>query len=676
MKKIVVLTLVVAGGLAAKTLPGPIDIFQQPAFYGNAPRLICGSPGDSVFAFVWNKAGYPNGDIWLADIPSGKLRQLTHFNDNPTADRIEELQWFPDRQRLLFLWKGDIYSISPATRENPIAMTITPSCEMLPRISPNSRYVSFIRDNTLRLMDLRENREIELSETMAADWKVIGQYCTENQYTPYYWTPDETALVIPAYNGNFAGELMYFDLINQETRIITLSDNDDLLFRDIIWIQSKNRLVVDCLSGNLRQRSILWIDVESFKIDTVYNQTSELWCSNFGGKLYWLESGGKLLFGDIQNGYQHIFTIGPGQKSPISITRGKWNVFDYIVSNENDQIYFSANKDNHYEKHIYTIDRKTDKVLNLSYLRGSHDFVLSATGQYIVDIFSTPDIPQQLYLTRTFPVSKARLFLKPDVRIPNADNLKNALDKKTINPISGEDIYYKLWYPAGELSADKFPLIVFLNNSCGPVDGLHQWRKNNLISQWLSSKGYVVAEIDFPGLGWVPNASAPMDSLQPWKFQIQTIGYVLDELSNQEFIDMTRVGITGFGYNGYLSISALLERAGNFSVCVSIIPDNQWGATNGLYERIIYREMAERGLNFDFKSPDIAGRLRGKLLLIYGKNCALAPLLDSESFIRRMVNSRKRIDFIHYPWENTVIRSDQTYIDLLYKLLEYFDRFL
>ena len=309
MKKIFFALLCLMLGLSAQSLPNPADIFRQPAFYGNTPCSIAWSPGDSVVAFVWSKEGEPNGDIWLAKVPSGTLRQLTHFNDVNSGHIIEELQWFPDEQRLLFIRKGDIFTIRPATQQEPVTLSETPSCELAPRISPTGRYVSFIRDNTLRLIDIKEGREIQLSEMPDADWNSISRYCRDNRYTLYHWASDESALIIPAYQEHFARELYCFDLINQETRIVTIADNEQMLIRDILWIADKNRLAVDCLGAKLKTRNIILIDLESPHIDTVYTCDNDLWCSNFGGKLSWLTSEQKLLYGDIQNGYQHIYWV-------------------------------------------------------------------------------------------------------------------------------------------------------------------------------------------------------------------------------------------------------------------------------------------------------------------------------------------------------------------------------
>jgi len=139
---------------------------------------------------------------------------------------------------------------------------------------------------------------------------------------------------------------------------------------------------------------------------------------------------------------------------------------------------------------------------------------------------------------------------------------------------------------------------------------------------------------------------------------------------------MTRVGITGFGYNGYLSIMALLTEPDRYSSCVGITLENYWEPGCGLVDGIIYEQIKGRQLSPDLASPETVSRLQGKLMIIHSENTSLLPLIDSQKLIRQMVDHQKRIDFIHYPWEKTVIESDQTYVDLLYKLLEYFDRFL
>lgn len=676
MKKLCLLIALFITGISAQRFPGPSDIFRQPAFYGDAPEQICWSPGDSAVAFVWNQGGYPEGDIWLARIPSGRLRRITRFNDDGAGQPLTGLQWFPDCQRLLFIRNGDIYTLQPGIQDEPLALTITPSPELFPRISPGGRYVSFVRDNTLRLIDVKAGREIQLSDAIPADWNGLGLHCRNNRHAPYCWLPDETALIMPAYEDHLANRLYRFDLVNQETAILPLTGNEKVLVRDVLYIPGKNRLAVDYLAATLTARTIITIDLHTAQIDTIYHCSNELWCGDFGAKLYWLPSREKLLFGELQNGYQHIFSTGLEHPAPIAITRGKWHVFDYQVNPADDQLYFSANKENYHEKQIYTIDQKTGKVLNLSYLRGCHDFVLSATGGYIVDIYSTPAIPPQLYLTRTFPVSKARLFLKADIRIPNADHLNTALDRKITDPRTGQDIHYKLWYPSDRLGADKYPLILFLSRADGPVNGLHEWKISHLLSQWLSSQDYVVAEIDVPGLDRVPSLEATADSLAPWERQLSQICAVVGEMSQQDFIDMSRIGVTGFGYSGYLSIMALLNAPEYFNTAVAVLLDNRWEPEPSLYDRILFQQIRRRYLGPELASPETVARLRGKLLLFYGDNRPLRPLVDSAALIRQMVTLEKRIDFIYYPWEDGVITSDQTYIDLFYKLLEYFDRFL
>ncbi len=681
MKKIFFIACVFSITITAQRVPGPEAIFQQPAFYGNSPASICWSPGDSSVAFIWNKNGYRYGDIWLAQIPSGKLRQLTTFNNenygNPDQI-IGNLSWFPRRQKLLFTYRGDIYTLIPNKQDQPVALTITDSREIAPAVSPDGKYVSFIRDNTLRLIGVKEGREIQLSHTMQGNrHQRTDVYSDSGTLFHYQWSPSGRQIAIPDFVENYARAILIFNLASDNSTVrIVLSKDRQLFVRDMLWSEDEKKLVIDYMAGNLTERNIVLIDIESQQIDTLYSRQSELWCNDFGSKLFWTNQEQKILFGDTQNSYQHIFVVDLQHKTPISITRGKWTVFNYAVRAADDQVFFTANKDNHYEKHIYTIDRKNDKVVKVSYKRGCHDFALSSTGQYLIDVFSTASIPPQLYWTKTFPVSKSKPLLIPDARIPNAQHLMTALNKKIRNSKTGNDVHYTLWYPEDHLASEKYPLILFLNEAKKSVSDLYEWEFSNLIAQWLSSKGYIVAEIDYPTLPEIPEKIDADRGLEPLEMQLQDIDAVIGVLAKEEFIDVSRIGTWGFGYGGYLSLMALLREPDRFSVGVVIPSENNWERSYSIYERNIFRKIAAADYPLSLNSPDIFSNLRGKLLLIQGVTNPLAPMINAFELTRQMLNIQKRIDFIFYPWEGSQLTSDPAYIDLMHKLLEYFDRFL
>jgi dipeptidyl aminopeptidase/acylaminoacyl peptidase len=664
MKKTILVLVLILSIAMAQTIPEPRDIFRTPPFYGNTPSSICWSAGDSAVAFIWNQDGYRYGDIWTIDIPSGKLQQLTDYNrrnsDNP-ANAVQHIAWFPNRQRLLFCHQGNIFTIDLKSSDQIEAIAMTDDEELAPQISPDGRYIAFLRNDILQLYDIKHKQIRALSQPINGCWQDLSLQSL------FFWSPDASTLIIPDYEGSYCQELLLFDIRKNSPERLVLSDEQSLIVRDLIWIPEQEKIAIDYLTADVATRSIIVVDLKTRNMETLYSRSAELWCSDFGGKLFWLEPEKKILFGDTQNSYPHLFTVGLDLKNALSITRGKWCVFDYTVGGSDGQIYFSANKDQRSERQIYTLDRKTDNVITLSYLHGCHDFVLASSGCSFIDIYSNAATPPCLYVTNTSPVSKAQIILKPDTRVPYAAHLKTALNENIRGADSETTIPYRLWYPDGHLGANKYPLIIYVDCNQKPVALLDEWSVSTLIAQWLSSIGYVVVEIDYP-------PASRIASSDPWKIQIDAINSVIDKLAENEFIDMSRIGIAGFHYNAYLSLLAMLELPERVKVCAGITSENFWDPPIQLYDKLLFKKIAAISKSPDLDSTDITRLLTGQLLLIQGASSTLQPLLNTEATLQQLVNQKKRVDFVFYPWEGNVLRTDQTYIDIMEKLREFFDR--
>ncbi|MCG2716047.1 MAG: S9 family peptidase [Candidatus Marinimicrobia bacterium] len=173
-------------------------------------------------------------------------------------------------------------------------------------------------------------------------------------------------------------------------------------------------------------------------------------------------------------------------------------------------------------------------------------------------------------------------------------------------------MHYTLWYPETHLTSEKFPLILFLNEAKKPVSDLYEWEFSNLIAQWISSKGYIVAEIDYPTLPEIPEKIDADRGLEPPEMQLQDIDAVIGALTKEEFIDVSRIGTWGFGYGGYLSLMALLREPDRFGV---VIPSEiNWERSYSIYDRNIFRKIAASDYTLSLNLPDISSNPRGKLL--------------------------------------------------------------
>lgn len=677
MKRILIFLLSLTLGVSAGSLPSPETIFVEPPFYGNIPSDICWSPADSAVAFIWNKNGYRFGDIWLARIPSGKLRQLTNFNPNDSTESkkmIGNLSWFPKRQQLLFTYCGDIYLLSAALGQEPVAMTMTAGIKYSPSVSPDEKYLAYLRDDCLYLFDIEQKREIQLSPQICGNWQseMITLNGQQSPVLPYYWSPTGRQIAMPDLVGDFCDEILLFNPAAPQDYVrYPIAEDENVLVRNLLWSPDEEQWVIDYLSKDLRTRNIIRVFLKSHQLDTLYSRYSEWWCPDFGAKLFWVDQGNKVLFGDVQSGYQHLFVTGLTAATPIALTRGKWHVFDYAVREKDGQVFFSANPKKSTEKQIYTIDAKTGKMLNVSYQRGSHDFGLSRSGVYLVDHFSTATIPSELYFTQTLPVSKAQLLLKPDARIPGSQSLNQALTRKLLDPATGRELCYTLWYPENHRKSDKFPLLIYLDEGKKPVSSLDEWKLSNLINQWISSLGYIVAEIDYPILPLTPDYLSSEDHLEPLEIQLGTIQSVLDVLTQESFIDASRIGIWGFGYGGYLSLMTALRSSTRINLAAAILSETNWSSYFSLYDNLLFKEIGTRDYQIIPTNPDLINNFRGKLLVSQGDTSPLLPLINIYDFSRRMTEELKRIDFIFYPWDGPALEINQTYIDLLIKFRDF-----
>ncbi|MCK4296414.1 MAG: DPP IV N-terminal domain-containing protein, partial [Candidatus Marinimicrobia bacterium] len=155
-------------------------IFGHPRVWGVPAKEIKWSPDDSKIAFLWNDSGERFREIWIAEIPSGKLRKLTDFKkylkDKEKNCNIRNLRCIPDGKKLLFAFQGDIYTLIDGN--TPVPLTATKYVESNPKVSPDGKYISFVRNHNIHLIDIKEGREIQLTHNDSekkADWRGILQ---------------------------------------------------------------------------------------------------------------------------------------------------------------------------------------------------------------------------------------------------------------------------------------------------------------------------------------------------------------------------------------------------------------------------------------------------------------------------------------------------------------------
>ena len=146
-------------------------------------------------------------------------------------------------------------------------------------------------------------------------------------------------------------------------------------------------------------------------------------------------------------------------------------------------------------------------------------------------------------------------------------------------------------------------------------------RNTYLVSQWFADQGFCVVIADGPGTpgrgnGW--ERSVRGDLAQPvLEAQVEALQAVAELHPNK--VDLTRVGIRGWSFGGYLAALAVIRRPDIFHAAIAGAPVTDWQLYDTHYTERYLGHPAEEPDNYQRTSLLVdAAELQRPLMLIHG----------------------------------------------------------
>ena len=150
----------------------------------------------------------------------------------------------------------------------------------------------------------------------------------------------------------------------------------------------------------------------------------------------------------------------------------------------------------------------------------------------------------------------------------------------------------------------------------------------------------------------------------------------LDYLKSLNYIDTTRIGVFGWSYGGFMSLSVMTRLPGEFKAAVSGAPVTDWK-----YYEVMY---GERYMDTPESNPDgyaesstlnYIQNLEGNLLIIHGTVDPTVVWQNSLAYINKAVKLGKQVDYAVYPGhKHGIIGKDR--LHLYQKITDYFNEHL
>jgi dipeptidyl-peptidase-4 len=705
-------------------------IFAAPDLSGASLRGARFSPDGKLVTYLQGKATNKDRlDIWAYDTTRRENRLLVDsaalvpeegaLSPEEEARRerartsslsgIVEYDFSADSRRLLIPLNGDLYLYDlTVTADRAVRrLTETAAAETDARFSPRGRYVSFVRDQNLYVIDLTSGEERAITKGGAGVISFgMAEFIAQEEMdrsTGYWWSPDEAKIAYTRVDESPVDEVERFEIYAETVKVIrqrypaagranakvdlfvanltnaatearelpAAAAGDGYLAR-VNWLPDSRSLAVQRQVRNQQFLELLRIDIETGTAKRLLEERSDTWIDLYE-ELTFLKSRPAFIWASARSGYKHLYLYDLDGRLIRPLTSGNWMVVGdageravEAVDEKRGLIYFTANRETPLERHLYSapLDGSSDpieverRIQRVSTTPGWHSSVLSSNGQLWLDTYSNPDTPASLTLRRT----DGRVI---DVLVPNTLDESHPYapfraahqrtEFGTLRAEDGQTLYYQLITPINFDPAKRYPVIVDVYGGPGNQRVRNAWggfpRGNEgFFRQYLAQQGYVVFTLDNRGSGFRGTAFEGALYRRMGSIEIEDQVRGVEFLRSLPYVDARRVGVFGWSYGGYMALMAMVRAPDYFTAGVAGAPVTDW--------RLYDTHYTERFMSTPTDNPDgyrdgmvmtHAKQLRGRLLVMHGMADDNVLFTHSTALFKTLQDLRKPFEVMPYP---------------------------
>lgn len=471
-------------------------------------------------------------------------------------------------------------------------------------------------------------------------------------------------------------KLGIFNMNTKETVFVDTGEPADQYLTCVTWDPSEEYIYIALLNRDQNHLKLNKYDaVSGAYVFTLFEEESDKYVEP-EHPLYFLPSNpGQFIWMSERDGYQHMYLYHTNGKLIKQLTSGNWVVTQFLgLDSKGKKVFFTGTKASPIEQNIYSVEINSAKIIRISPDHGTHKGYPSASGEYIIDGYSSTDIAREYKLLN----GNGKLIR---VIQENVDPLINYnLGETTIFTIpsdDGTDLYSRIIKPMNFDPTKKYPVFFYVYG--GPHSQLvnDSWLgAAGIFQNYMAQQGYVVFTMDNRGTAkrGLEFEQAIFRNLGQLEVEDQMKG--VEYLKSLDFVDPERMGVDGWSYGGFLTISMMLKFPGVFKVGCAGGPVIDWK-----YYEIMY---GERYMDTPRTNPEgyenanllnLANQLQDKLLILQGANDNTVVWQNSLSFIKRCVDEGIQVDYFVYPGHKHNVRGKDR-IHMYEKIRMYFDAVL
>ena len=674
-------------------------IYSQPSLSGRPVRGLAWAPdGKTVSFFETAGAGKEaKTELWAMDAATGERRvlvsaeklasmlpeekarasQATGAARRPPA----EYQWAADGLGLLFVGAKALAWLDLKTQAARVLVSGKEAISDA-KISPDGRYVSFVREHNLWLVGVADGKERALTKGGTEELRkgeLDWVYPEELEIkTGYWWAPDASAIAFlemderkvtqyplvdfESYSGeaelerypvaggaNPVVHVYVTQVAGGATRVMDTGAETDQYIPRVNWLTDSKRVAMQRLNRAQTQLDLLVADAATGKSRVLLTEKDGYWI-NLSDDLRFLKDGKRFLWTSERSGYRHVYLYDLEGKQLVQLTKGEWEVTGLdAVDEANGLVYFTATEKSVLERHVYKVGLDGSGFARLTQAEGTHAANFSRDGNYFVDTFSDSMTPPRADLCRADGSRVAAINENKVGELAKYHLVRPEM--LTVTAHDGMKMNAMMIKPPDFDPQKRYPVLIYVYGGPHVQVVRNAWSGPNFLwHQMMAQKGYIIFSLDNRG-------SAGRGHLfeEPIHFRLgaQELSDQRDGvawLKAQPFVDASRLGIWGGSYGGHMTLHAMFGLAQDFKAGFAAAPVTDWRYYDSIYtER--YLGLPQQNLqSYKASSPiEDAAKLKGKLLIAHGTGDDNVHFSNTLALVDDLIEAGKSVEVMPFP---------------------------
>src|ERR1700732_1405666 len=551
---------------AQQTVPAPSAAAAPPStakaltvdrIYGDGPSLsgrltkgIAWTPDSKQLSFFETKGAGKEAktELWVMDVATGqrhallsaeKLEAVLPPDSEKTTQATglgrhapSQYQWAPGGGAILFQGATSLAWFDLKTQAS---RTLVSGKEGIadPKISPDGRYVSFVRNHNLWLISVADGKERPVTEGGTEEVRkgeLDWVYPEELEITTaYWWAPDSSAIAYfemneskvakyplvdfsspvgeaeeerypPAGGGNPIVRVFVAPVIGGEAHAMDTGENTDIYIARVNWLTDSKHVAIQRLNRQQTVLDLLISDTATGQMRTALTEQGQYWI-NISNDLHFLKDGKRFLWSSERTGYRHLYLYDLEGKQLAQITKGEWEVSAVdAVDEAKGVVYFTGTAKSPLERHLYRVSLDGSAISRITIHNGTHGVNMAQDASAFVDTYSDVMTPPRQDVARA---DGSLLRVIDENKVSElAEYHLSAPQFLSVKSHDGMPLNAMMIKPPDFDASKKYPVLVFTYGGPHAQAVLDAWGRNTALwHQLMAQRGYIIFSLDNRGSG-------------------------------------------------------------------------------------------------------------------------------------------------------------------------------